>query len=284
MSNNRLISALATWQSWGAADKAPKLEDLQPLAGGLTNEGYLLTLNNKKYVLRLAAANSDSLNINRKAELALHQFLSNQNLNNHRLAAKIIYAAEDSSFWLREYLVGKPINPAKQATNKLELAIQVAKHLQFIHQLEVPTNLAKQLTQVNIEEKATAYWQAIHLQELPQQEITALKQLQAQLNKLNQKLLATHQLDKPSLCHLDPTLGNWLITPNQELHLLDWEYAGLGNPLWDYAQISEELKLNEQEEKELLTALGIKNTPAWLLAKLEMSYLNRLWFAVQKTR
>lgn len=276
MNNNRLVSALATWQLWGITNQAPKLEDLQPLAGGLTNEGYLLTLNNKHYVLRLAAANSESLNINRKAELALHQFLSNQNLNNHHLAAKVIYTAPDNSFWLREYIAGKPINPAKQATNKLELAIQLAKYLQFIHQLEVPVNLAKQLTHINIEEKASAYWQAIHLQELLQQEIAALKQLQAQLNKLSQKPY------KPSLCHLDPTLGNWLITPNQELHLLDWEYAGLGNPLWDYAQISAELKLNEPEEEKLLTALGIRSTPAWLLAKLEMRYLNRLWYAVQQ--
>ena len=283
MNNNRLNAVLATWQSWGITSQTPKLEDLQPLAGGLTNEGYLLKLDNKKYVLRLAAANSESLNINRKSELALHQFLSKKHLNNQRLAAKVIYAAEDSSFWLREYIAGRPINLPKQAANKLKLAIQVAKHLQLIHQLEVPANLTGQLTQVNIEEKAAAYWQAINLAKLTQQEITALKQLQAQLKKPNQKLLAAHQLDKPSLCHLDPTLGNWLITPSQELHLLDWEYAGLGNPLWDYAQVSEEFNLNKQEKKELLKALGIKNTPAWLLAKLEMRYLNRLWFAVQKT-
>lgn len=276
MNNDRLTSVLASWQSWGIASQAPKLEDLQPLAGGLTNKGYLLTLNQQQYLLRLAAPNTKSLNINRSAELALQQFLAKKDL-----AAKVIYTAPDDSFWLREYIVGEAISLPNSATDKFNLALQLAKHLQQIHQLEIPASLAKQLTHISIEEKATAYWQAIDLEKLSSQELARLRQLQEQIFLLTGKAVLNN---KKHLCHLDPTLGNWLITVHQQLHLLDWEYAGLGNPLWDFAQLSQAFCLNEQQEKQLLARLGYcpeKSNPAWQLAKLEMRYLDSLWFALQ---
>lgn len=276
MNNNRLSTALASWQSWGIASQAPKPEDLQPLAGGLTNKGYLLTLNQQQYLLRLAAPNTENLNINRSAELALQEFLAKQGL-----AAKVIYAAPDNSFWLREYIVGEAIHLPNSATDKFNLVLKLAKHLQQIHQLEMSANLAKQLTQINIKEKAAAYWQAIDLEKLSSQKLTHLRQLKEQIFSLTRKALSNN---KQHLCHLDPTLGNWLITAHQQLHLLDWEYAGFGNPLWDFAQLSQAFDLSEQQEKQLLAHLGycpVENNPAWQLAKLEMHYLDSLWFALQ---
>ncbi len=38
-------------------------------------------------------------------------------------------------------------------------------------------------------------------------------------------------------CHNDPLCENWLRDPKR-IYLVDWEYAGMNDPLWDLADIS----------------------------------------------
>lgn len=57
-----------------------------------------------------------------------------------------------------------------------------------------------------------------------------------------------------TLCHRDPTAPNVLETPAGALRLLDWEYAGPGDPLYDLAVIIEHHALDDAAADTLLEA------------------------------
>ena len=58
---------------------------------------------------------------------------------------------------------------------------------------------------------------------------------------------------RPVLCHNDLLPAN-LIDDGQRLWLVDWEYAGVGNPLFDLANVSANAGLAEDHEAGLLAA------------------------------
>jgi thiamine kinase-like enzyme len=54
-------------------------------------------------------------------------------------------------------------------------------------------------------------------------------------------------------CHNDPVPENFLTTKKGEVFLIDWEYAGMNDPVWDLAAFSMELGLDTAEETTLLS-------------------------------
>jgi thiamine kinase-like enzyme len=68
------------------------------------------------------------------------------------------------------------------------------------------------------------------------------------------KLLPEPGPGELTLCHRDPIAPNLLETPAGELKLLDWEYAGPGDPLYDLAVIIEHHALDEAAAATLLTS------------------------------
>jgi thiamine kinase-like enzyme len=63
------------------------------------------------------------------------------------------------------------------------------------------------------------------------------------------------------LLHLDAHAGNVLAT--DELCLLDWEYAHLGDPLWDLASLTAPLPLDRALGVVLLRAAGREADSTW---------------------
>lgn len=53
-------------------------------------------------------------------------------------------------------------------------------------------------------------------------------------------------------CHNDTVPENFVKSGNK-LYLIDWEYSGLNDPMWDLAAISIESKLSKENEEKLLS-------------------------------
>lgn len=49
-------------------------------------------------------------------------------------------------------------------------------------------------------------------------------------------------------CHNDPVLENFLMDLYSRVYLIDWEYSGMNDPMWDIASFALENDLNDEEE------------------------------------
>lgn len=54
-------------------------------------------------------------------------------------------------------------------------------------------------------------------------------------------------------CHCDPLCENFLDT-GRRMWVVDWEYSGMNDPMWDLGDLSVEAGMDEAQEDEMLTA------------------------------
>ncbi len=79
-------------------------------------------------------------------------------------------------------------------------------------------------------------------------------------------------------CHNDSLCANW-VHGSDKLYLIDWEYAGMNDAMWDLADVSIEAEYSEAENDKLLSAYFGRE--ATLQEKMRfvanMIYLDYLW-------
>lgn len=83
-------------------------------------------------------------------------------------------------------------------------------------------------------------------------------------------------------CHNDPLCENWVLGRNGKLYLIDWEYAGMNDAMWDLADASIEAAFTEKQDAEFLHYY-FGRTPEYheklrfCANKLYLDYLWSLW-------
>ena len=251
------------WQSQGiiSSDSIDWLNvEASVLPAGLTNKNYKLNIAGDDYVLRLSAENSDALDLNREREFLIHQQAAKAGL-----IPAVLYRSSNNDYWLRRYVSGSAVS-----IKDVDVALlsAVSQSFKYLHLQDIKHDLPL----VDLQYKANAYWKMIDDEE---------KSELVFLQEIIDNLLAQNKNLKKTLCHLDPTLNNWLKTTNG-LVLLDWEYAGVGNPLWDYALFSEDAKLDAAQEKLLLIDAPDHSEEEWMFAKKQMRSLSLLWYKAQR--
>ena len=86
----------------------------------------------------------------------------------------------------------------------------------------------------------------------------------------------------PVPCHNDVLCENWVVSDAGKMYLIDWEYAGMNDSIWDVADLSIEAVYDHALDEVLLRAyLGREpETMDWkhfLANKLYVDYLWTLW-------
>lgn len=257
--NFKLLNILDDWSLWPFCHEPIRPESIVPLAGGLTNDCYCLTLASGRYVLRIAGG--QELGIRRDVEYRLHKQLANQGLT-----PAIRYCAPDFSYWVRDYVDGTVLAAADLTLTTLTCMVA---QLKTLHQLTIPSFVPE----IHIAEKAEHYWREIQMLEND----PALLKLKDSL----QQALRPAPSSLRTLCHMDPTAANWIVTSEQKLILLDWEYSAVGHPLWDIAGLIQQAQLSKHEEQQLLASYGWQDQRSWQLAKAQIRYLEVLWYRAQ---
>lgn len=83
-------------------------------------------------------------------------------------------------------------------------------------------------------------------------------------------------------CHNDPLCENWVIDDKGKLFLIDWEYAGMNDGMWDLADLSVEAALSDVQE-DLLLQFYLERKPTqkerirFCANKLYLDFLWALW-------
>lgn len=82
-------------------------------------------------------------------------------------------------------------------------------------------------------------------------------------------------------CHNDALCENW-IRQGEKMYLIDWEYAGMNDPMWDLADVSIEAEFTEENDDFFLECYYGRTATeeekkAFLINKVLIDYLWSLW-------
>ena len=103
-------------------------------------------------------------------------------------------------------------------------------------------------------------------------------EIKAYINKIQNSYMVNV---KKVPCHNDALCENW-IRQGESMYLIDWEYAGMNDPMWDLADVSIEAAYTEENEAYFLKCyFGREATEderkAFLINKVLIDYLWSLW-------
>jgi thiamine kinase-like enzyme len=204
---------------------------------GFTNRVYRVDVDGKSVCLRIPGDGA-AAKIDRRAEEV-----------NARLAAKagvapeVLYFGDDGVMLTRFVEGGLPLRPERILGSEGALR-RGAIALRKLHDADIVF-----ASRFRAFETIDAY--AASLQRLGHSlsdaEQAAIREVQA-----IGKVFAAHPVP-PKPCHCDPTGRNVLDT-GERVWLVDWEYSGMNDPMWDLAYFSVESLLDEAGDLALLTA------------------------------
>lgn len=200
--------------------------------GGMTNKNYKVTINMEKYILRIPGNGTEAM-INRQSEKYNTKIVSELGLD-----AEMLYFNEFNGIKLCKYINNaETINPktAKREEN-----------------MKLTTNILKKLhwsgstfeNEFNVFDKIREY--EILLEENGGKKFNDYFEVRDKVFKLKDTL-EHYGIDlKP--CHNDTVPENFVKDENR-IYLIDWEYAGMNDPMWDLAAHILECDFNEDEEE-----------------------------------
>ncbi|MBE0699076.1 MAG: phosphotransferase [Anaerolineaceae bacterium] len=232
---------------------------LQVQAGGKTNRNFLVTVDGEKFVLRIGGENAAAIGICRATECAAIS-----------AAASVGIAPEVVAFFLPEgHLVTRFIEGVEWSVEDFKqpnVIKRVAETLRLVHELPPIEGVFDPYQ--DIEQRiATAKERGIDLPDRLEEFLVRMNVIRVQ----RQKSLG----GRLGLCHNDPWHNNFI--DDGTVRLLDWEFAGMGDPFFDLAS-SAAVYSAEQKRTFLYTYFGEERTGA--LEELEqMIFVVMLWNA-----
>jgi len=220
-----------------------------PLSGGITNLNFKIDADGRSYVIRLAGAGTEQLGIRRDVEYA-----ANYAAGQLGIAPEVVFFIEPEGYIVTRFINGKRLPPEeivkpdniRRVVRKLRLFHRRAPKLKgefnVFRRVEMLTEMSRRHNC-----KFPFDWDWI-------------MQKKAEVEKA---LLKDPYIPTP--CHDDLLNLNWLDedVPGEigEVRLLDWEYAGMGDILYDLANFSIHHRLDDDQVRLLLQEYFGEVTP-----------------------
>jgi len=241
-----LEEALTRVPQWAGAS------DLKatPLGGGITNSNFRIDVGGEAFVLRIAGADTELLGINREYEYA-----ANLAAGKLGIAPEVFYFIRPEGYLITRFITGRPILPEEIC--QPENIRRVMEVVRKIHGMpEIPGTFNVFRVVVDYSEIARRYRVAF-----PNNFNWLIERMRAAEKALNSNPLT------PRPCHNDLLNTNFLTT--DQLYVLDWEYAGMGDLFFDLANFSDHHKLPDKQDHWLLKCYFEEVTPSqWAHLKI----------------
>lgn len=239
------------------------IEYIQRL-GGLTNHSYRVDIKGESYLVRLPGEGTEEL-VNRTDEKKSTELACNLGID-----ADLLYFGSDG-LKISQYIPNAvTMSPAEMC--RTENIKDAARLFSRLHSCGIDTgvpfdvfNMAESYEHFIRKNRVTLYDDYETIKE-------SIKRI-----RNSKEMRATFLVP----CHNDPLCENW-VRSDKRLYLVDWEYAGMNDPLWDLADLSIEAHYGEKEDTLLLmTYFGrnIKKTDfiRFVANKLFLDFLWTLW-------
>lgn len=229
-----------------------KIIHIEVLKNGMTNRSFLFECKQKKYIMRIPGEGTDKL-INRTEEMEVYQAI-----NGLGICDNIVYMNPNNGYKITEYLEGArccdplDVNDLKKCMKKLrafhEMGLEVEHSFDIFQLIDFYETL----------------WDG--------QPSVYRDYLTTKTNVLSLKSYIERQLVEKVLTHIDAVPDNFLITQDEngqeEIYLIDWEYAGMQDPHVDIAMFCIYSLYNKKQVDRLISIYFHEGCPGQIKTKI----------------
>ena len=198
--------------------KEEDITKIETLKKGMTNRSYVFTINNKKYILRIPGEGTEKL-INRKEEAEVYGIIKGK-----KICDELFYINADTGLKISAYVDN---SRCCDSYNKTDLQ-KCMKKLKDFHNLKLQVGHF-----FDIYEKIDFY-ESLWTEKSMFEDYEITKK-----NVLSLKAFIDSCKPDFTLAHIDAIPDNFLFSKdkfgNEEIQLIDWEYAGMQDPHVDIA-------------------------------------------------
>ena len=237
--------------------------------GGLTNRNYKISAGRARYVLRLAGAGTAAY-IDRKAEAHNARVAAAAGVN-----AEVLFFQIADGTMLSRYVDDAPTMSAA-AFKDLARVERAARAFRQMHRHPEPF-----AGRFDVFAQIDQYLALLRRNgaRIPD----GYDALQKEADAVRQVLAERSAALAP--CHNDPLAENFIDAPAR-MYLVDWEYAGMNDPMWDLGDLSVEAGFGPEQDEALLRAYFDGQPPAaqrgrMVLAKGLCDLVWTLWGLLQ---
>ena len=238
--------------------------------GGMTNHSYNVTLETgEELLVRIPGEGTEEM-INRGDE-----YKSTKLACDLKIDSELLYFGDDGPKIMKFIHDPQPMNEA--VMKKTEILHQAAEIFHRLHTCGVDTGVRfevfemAELYEKIIREGGVAFYD--DYDEVKQ----TVMDIKAEVDKND----AAPRVP----CHNDSLVANWVLDGEGKLYLIDWEYSGMNEAMWDLSCLSIEAAYDPAEDEELLSAYygcegreaGVEEKKRFIAAKMYVDYLWTLW-------
>lgn len=258
----------------GALQRVPELAGrrlaLEALSGGITNRNFLITADGltDRFVVRLAGNDTHLLGISREVEHAATVAAAGVGVG-----PEVVAFIRPEGYLVTKFIVGAPVSDA--AVHRPETLRRVADSVRRVHDGPAIPGL---FVPFRIVEAYRALAQARGVAIPASYEAAA-----AVARRIEAAVVASPIEIRP--CHNDLLNANF-IDDGERIRILDWEYAGLGDPFFDLGNFSVNHGLAPAEDAILLRAYEGSARPDRLarlyLMRIMSDFREAMWGVLQQ--
>ena len=226
----------------GTLQRVPELSGreltLTPLSGGITNRNFLITIRGERvrYVIRLAGNDTHLLGISREVEHAATVAAAGVGVG-----PEVTAFIRPEGYLVTRFIEGSPVT--LEEVREEDTLARVADSLRRIHSGPPIPGL---FVPLRIVEAYRALAQARGVRIPPEYELAS-----AIARRIELACLADPIELRP--CHNDLLNANF-IDDGSRIRIVDWEYAGMGDPFFDLGNFSINHELTPDDDAWLLAA------------------------------
>jgi thiamine kinase-like enzyme len=228
---------------------------IEPLGGGITNRNFKVETDGRRFVLRIGGRDTELLGIDRSAEHAASCIAADLGLG-----PEVVAFVEPEGYLVTKYVDGE--------VGKVDVE-RVGAALRRLHD---GPSFPGRFDSFRVVEAYSATAQE-HGVRVP----SAYERAKGLADQIERRRSPAPL--RP--CHNDLLNANF-IDDGVRLVLVDWEYAGMGDPFFDLGNFAVNHELTEESERALLTAYGSEDAAALVLMRFMSDFREAMWGVVQQ--
>ena len=274
MADDEILRGELRDQLVGAMQRVPELAGqelrLTALSGGITNRNFLVTIPNERqrYVIRLAGNDTHLLGISREVEYAATVAAAGVGVG-----PEVTAFIRPEGYLLTRFIEGSPVPIEDVRTN--DTLTRIADTLRRIHQGPAIPGLFVPLRIVEAY-RALAMVRGVRIP--PEYELAA-----AIGRRIELACLADPIELRP--CHNDLLNANF-IDDGTRIRIVDWEYAGMGDPFFDLGNFSINHELTRDDDGHLMSfyagSARIDHLARLTLMRVVSDFREAMWGVLQQ--